>query len=517
MRVNLLDRLIGYLNPAGALRRIGARTMLHRAYEAASPRDPWRPRRAGASAQADHMADATKLRAKARFLVQNVPYISASVDALVDNVIGTGIVPRFTGPYAKKLNEMFGKWIPECDADGRLDLFGLEGTAYRAGEVDGEALVRLRPRRLSDGLTVPLQLQVLEIDWLDSTRNSLLGGSPEVAPGNVVIEGIEYDALGRVAAYWLWDQHPGDVTVLTGTRNFSKRVPASSIIHLFDPKRPGQGRGITRLAPVIALTRDLALYSDAEIARKNLETRLGVVVSGEASDMANPPPEGPPPNAADVRKTGDLGELASGAIIEMPPGAGQVTTIEPKPAGGYVEYFGLKLHIVTAALGVTYEMATGDMSQTNFSSARVRLQDVRRGFERTQWHIVIPRLGRPIADAFVAAAKDAGLIPESAQYGIEFDVPKWDYVNPMQEAQSDALQIATGLTSISAKHRARGDDPQTVFKQIADDFRQLASTEVGKGVSVLDVLFFLQKGTLRVTDQSNATNLAGDPVEDNAK
>jgi hypothetical protein len=44
------------------------------------------------------MADATKLRAKARALVQNVPYIAASMDALVDNVVGTGIVPRFTGP-----------------------------------------------------------------------------------------------------------------------------------------------------------------------------------------------------------------------------------------------------------------------------------------------------------------------------------------------------------------------------------------------------------------------------------
>jgi lambda family phage portal protein len=510
VRVNALDRLIGAFDPARALRRVAARTLLQRAYEAASPRDPWRPRRGTASAQADHMADASKLRTKARFLVQNVPYVASSLEALVDNVVGTGIVPRFTGPYAKKLNGLYANWSKECDADGRLDFYGMEGAGYRAMEQDGEVLVRLRPRRISDGFTVPLQLQLLEIDWLDSTRNSLLGGSQDVPTGNVVIEGIEYDSLGRVAAYWLWDQHPGDVTVLAGTRNFSKRVPASSIVHLFDPKRPGQARGISRLAPIIARTRDLQLYEDAEIARKNLETRLGVVVSGEASDMSNPP-SGETADPAAARSTGDLGELPSGAIVEVPPGAGELTTIEPKPAGGHVEYVGLQLHIITAALGVTYEMATGDMSQVNFSSARVRLQDVRRGFERTQWHLLVPRLCGPLADAFVSAAKDAGLIPETATYGVEFDVPKWDYVNPLQEAQADALQVANGLTSLSSKHRARGDDPEKVFDDMQSDFKQLATREIAPGVSLLDVLFFLQKGTLRVVDQSNDP-VAADPV-----
>jgi lambda family phage portal protein len=511
MRVNALDRLIGHFDPSRALKRVAARTLLQRAYEAASPRDPWRPRRGGASAQADHMADASKLRTKARFLVQNVPYIAASMDALVDNVVGTGIVPRFSGAPEKKLNELWVRWVSECDADGRLDFYGIEAAAYRAMEQDGEVLVRLRPRRLSDGLAVPLQLQLLEIDWLDSTRNSMLGGSADVAAGNVVIEGIEYDALGRVAAYWLWDQHPGDVTVLRSTRNFSKRVPAESIIHLFDPKRPGQGRGITRLAPVIARARDLQLYEDSEISRKNLETRLGVVVSGEAAELTNPTSDGPAdPDAA--RKTGDLGELTSGSIMSLPPGAGQLTTIEPKAAGGHVEYVGLQLHIITAVLGVTYEMATGDMSQVNFSSARVRSQDVRRGFERTRWHLLIPRMIQPIATAFANAARDAGVIPERTQYGLEFDTPMWDYVNPQQEAQADALQVAVGLSSLSAKHRARGDDPEKVFAEIASDFKKLAAEKIADGVSVLDVLFFLQKGTLRITDQSNQDNVAGDPL-----
>ncbi|MFC5498141.1 phage portal protein [Caenimonas terrae] len=516
LRVNALDRLIGVFSPGRALRRVVDRTKLQRAYEAASPRDSWRPRRGGASAQADHFADATILRTKARSLVQNVPYIASSMDALVANVIGTGIVPRFTGPQAEKLNKLFKAWVSVCDADGRLDLFGQEATCYRAMEQDGEMLVRLRPRRAEDGLPVPLQLQVLEIDWLDSTRNSLLGGGMADVPfGNVVIEGIEYDQLGRVAAYWLWDQHPGDATLLRGFRNFSKRVPASSIIHLYDPKRPGQGRGITRLAPIIARTRDTQLYEDAELARKNLESRLSVLISGDASLMANENQLGSSSatGAADAslaRRTGDLGELSSGGITELPAGS-TIETVEPKAAGGHVEYVSHQLHIITAALGVTYEMATGDMSQVNFSSARVRMQDVRRGFEHTQWMILIPRLLRPLCDAFAAAAMLAGKIPDGAAYDVEFDTPKWDYVNPQQEATADALQVATGLSSLSAKLRARGENPESVFKEIGEDFQKLKDMKVGDD-NVLDILFFLQKGTLRITDQGQDPGLATDPV-----
>lgn len=505
MEFNALDRLVGYFAPARGLRRIAARTMLKRAYEAASPRDTWRPRRAGASAQADHLADATTLRAKARSLVQNVPYIAACMDALVANVIGTGIVPRFTGTREKELNALFDEWSLVCDADGRLDFYGLEALAERAMEQDGEVLIRLRPRRPEDGLPVPLQLQVLEIDWLDSTRNSGTGGSaPDLPPSNVIIEGIEYDPLGRVAAYWLWDQHPGDVTVARGTRLFSKRVPAfigglPTIIHLFDPKRPGQSRGITRLAPIIARTRDTQLYEDAELARKNLEARLSVLVSGDATLMANEnqlaeTTTGGAASPDVARRTGDLGELRSGAITEVPTGS-NITTVEPKAAGGHVEYISHQIHIIAAAMGVTYEMATGDMSQVNFSSARVRLQDVRRGFEHTQWTVIIPRLVRPIAQAFAAMAILAGKV-RPGPFGLEFDPPKWDYVNPQQEAQADALQVANGLSSLSAKLRARGENPQKVFQEIADDFARL------KELGVLDTLMFLQKGTLRITDQN---------------
>ena len=477
---NILDRIVGWVSPQAGIARHFARRRLERAYEAASPRDPWRPRRAGASANADHQADAKMLRNKARALVQNVPYCTAALAGLVSATIGTGIVPRATGAEKEALNKLFKEWTKVCDADGRFDYYGLQKAAYAALEQDGEVLVRLRPRRPTDGLPVPLQLQLLEIDWLDSERMGTNGG-------NQIVNGIEYDVLGAVTAYYLWDQHPGDTALIRGRKAQSSRVPAKNIIHLFSPERPGQGRGFSRFGPVIARVRDLQLYEDADLARKNLESRLGVLASGDISQMENPAALGDG-GAGQGQAGRDLGELAGGGIVGMPAGM-NFTVIEPKAVPGYVDYVKYQLHLIAAGLSVPYEMLTGDMAEVNFSSARVRLLDFRRAIQQTQWLVLIPKLLVPIHEAFVEAAYLAGKI-RTRDMSVDFSPPKWDYVNPEQDVKADQAEIAAGLSTISEKLRQRGYDPDVVFAEWKSDFDKLSK------LGILETMLFLQRGNL---------------------
>lgn len=483
LRVTVLDRVIGWISPGAGLRRMFDRMRLERAYEAASPRDPWKPRRAGASANADHLADAARVRVKARALVQNVPYINAGLGAHVANVVGTGIVPRATGRQADAMNALWQEWVKVADADGYLDYYGLQAKAVRAAYQDGEVLVRLRPRYSTDGLPIPLQLQVLEIDWLDTGRVS--GANA----GNEIVNGIEFDGVGRVVAYWLWDTHPGDVTLRKGSRTQSRRIPADQIIHLFNPERPGQSRGMSRLAPVITRARDLQLYEDAEIARKNLEARTSVLASGDPSAMANPSvyggDQGDP--AENARKTGDLGQLASGGITMLPPGV-NLTVVEPKPAGGHVEYVKLQLHIIAVGAGWTYEMMTGDMKEVNFSSARVRQNDYRRGVEQEQWLWFIPMFCDRVWREVWRHAELGGKLAKP-DYRVEHATPKWEYVNPKEDVASDIEAVfGGGLMSWSESVRRRGYDPVKVRAELKADFDAL------KEDGVLDILMLFRKG-----------------------
>lgn len=482
--VTLLDRVVGYISPRAGYQRYVSRQLLTRAYAAASPSDTWRPRRPGASANADHMADAAAIRAKSRYLKQNVPYIHAGMEARVAQSVGTGIIPKFGGKSGDKLQSLWKAWESVCDADGRLDVYGLQAAAVRALDQDGEVLVRIRSRRASDGLPVPLQLQLLEIDWLDNIRTRSEGS-------NQVIEGKEYDPLGRCVAYWLWDQHPGDIGMVHGSRIQSRRVPAEQILHIFAPLRPGQGRGFPRLAPVINRVRDLELLEDAEIARKNLEGRLSVLATGDVAAMANPMHGGADGNgfgSKDAINPGSLGEFAAGGITQLPPGL-NLTVVEPKAAPGFVEYCKYNVHLICAGGGFTYEQATGDMSQVNFSSARVRLLDFRREIEQLQWHVIVPMLCNKITSEFARHADLAGLLGPSAQYTVEHSTPRWEYVNPEQDIKADISEIASGLSSYSEKLRRRGYDPKTVFDELERDVKDL------KARGIWDALAFLLKGS----------------------
>jgi flagellar biosynthesis/type III secretory pathway ATPase len=50
---------------------------------------------------------------------------------------------------------------------------------------------------------VPLQLQVLEADFLDATKSGALSDGR-------LVQGIEFDPVGKRRAYWLHGAHPGD-------------------------------------------------------------------------------------------------------------------------------------------------------------------------------------------------------------------------------------------------------------------------------------------------------------------
>ena len=462
LATTLIDKFVGAISPDAGLRRLRAREMLTRAYEGASLKDGWRPKRGGASANTDHYADAATLRTRARSLVQNVPHIARGLDSLVANTIGTGITPRSLSKNATKIDALFTAWARVADADGHCDLYDLQRLAYRAMEQDGEVLIRLRARRPEDGLPVPLQIQVLEIDWLDSARMGTNGP-------NTIQNGIEYDPLGKISAYWLWDQHPGELQSARTPRATSYAVPAERIIHLFTSQRPGQGRGFTRLAPVIARVRDLQLYEDAELQRKNLETRLSVLASGDATALALTESD----SQEIARNTGELGILASGGITQVPTGV-NLTVIEPKAAPGYTDYVKHQLHLIAAGMGVTYEMMTGDVREVNFSSARVSMLEFRRNAEQMQWLTLVPRLCQPIWDAFCAAATMSGKM-QPADTAVDWATPKWDYVNPEQDVKADLAEISGGLSSISEKLRRRGYKPELVFAELKSDFDRLAA------------------------------------------
>ena len=453
------DRLVGYFSPVSGLKRQVAREMLVRAYEGASRNDGWRVKRAGASPAADHQADARELRVRARSLVQNVPYIKSAVGAVIACRVGQGIFPVWVD---EQLAKRWVGWVPHADYDGLLDFYGLQAKAERTREIDGAVLIRKHIQRM--GAVVPLRLQLLEIDYLDEEKSGVLAG------GNEIIGGIEYDKRGRRVAYYLFERHPGDAGVWTlGRSGSSKRVSADEVIHYFSPDRPGQQNGITKFAPVISKVRDLHTYGDSELQRKQLENRLGVIAEMESGGQLPQLPEELEGSAPAMM---DLGDLAGGGIVGLPPGMTNPTFVEPKAVPGYGAYMKGGWKEVAAGYGCPYELMTGDMTDVNFSSSRVRMNQFRAETEAEQWTVTVPRLCMPIAKWFMLACELIGPVPSEVPLP-DWSTPKWASPNPVQDVTSELSAVKGGFQSISETIRRRGYDPELVYRELEADLKRL--------------------------------------------
>lgn len=182
--VNFLERMIAWLSPTWGESRARAR-LKARHFEAASAgrrTSGWNRLTSDANAAASGAA-LSNLRAQSRDLVRNNPWARRGLRRIVTNTVGWGIRPKATGRNAELVMQRWKRRgeTTQCDAAGRLTFFGLQRLAMRTVVESGEVLIRRRRRRPEDGLAIPLQLQVLEPDYIDTSKDGPLGDHEPLA------------------------------------------------------------------------------------------------------------------------------------------------------------------------------------------------------------------------------------------------------------------------------------------------------------------------------------------------
>jgi lambda family phage portal protein len=460
---DFLDHAIGIFAPAKAEARVRARARLDaatRAYSGAAKgrhTDGWKAR--STSADAEIAAAGRTLRDRARDLDRNNPHAAKAAAILTNDIVGEGIVPRpNTGDDRKnaKVLRAFEKWADQCDADGQLDFYGLQTLAVRGTVVGGEMLIRRRRRLSRDGLAVPLQIQLLEPDFLDDSKHGPLAG------GGTAVQGVEFDAIGRRAGYWLFSSHPGNDFAAAYS---SSRVPASEIAHLYEKQRT-QARGTPWLAPVIRRIRDIDDYDFAEGIRKKIEASLVAFVTGEDDDL-NLTEDREKGRARVEDAHGNILEKFAPGVIAYLRGGKDVKFNSPAAVGGYEDYKRVGAREIAAGGRVPYALLTGDGSQENFSAQRYLLVDHRRRCGVWQWQMVIPMALDPIWSWFCEAAYAVGEIDEP-HVPVKWSPQRWEAIEPYKDAMADLLTQRMGNRSWREVTAARGFDPSEVLHEIAE-------------------------------------------------
>lgn len=464
VKPNLLDRAISAISPERGLKRIRARAaseVLTRGYEGASvgrDTDGWIS--SAGSSDVEIGKAGYRLRERSRDLVRNDPYALKAVDVLVSNIIGEGIVPRpVTGDKDKDklIRAAFDHWARnECDADGQLDFYGMQALMVAEMIEGGEALMRRRNRFSNDGMRVPLQLQIMEAEQLDPLRNGPVANGGGSANG-FTVQGVEFNLIGQRTGYWLYPYHPGSNFLDPRAVIQSRWVPAQDIVHLYE-KRRTQVRGVPWCHSVIVKHRSFGDYDEAELVRKKIEASVaGFVTSNDDEE------EGIAPKVTDA--DGNLIEQFEPGIIAYLRGGKDIKFNSPSTVGGYAEYTTVQLRAIAAGWRIPYELISNDLTNVNYSSIRAGVIEFRRQCRRWQWNFVIPMALDVIWDWWCESAYAAGIIPDR-EVPVRWAPPKFEYINPSDDADAEMTELRGGVRSFQEIVSAQGRDPEEVLDEI---------------------------------------------------
>jgi lambda family phage portal protein len=478
---NWIDRVISYFAPMRGLERAQARAVMETIslhYEGAKRgrrTDGWLTW--STSGDSEVGIAHRLMRDRARDLVRNNPHAKKGLQLLVSNKIGTGIMcspaekrdgtRRGNVRKNERARERWKRWVDRCDITGKHDFYGIQALAERTRAESGEALIQFLPQpRTVDPMDVPLRLQVLEPDMIDSDRNEVIddAGRHRIRYGIETMDGVPI-------AYWVHGAHPGDDDVVMPYRRgtiASLRIPASELLHFFKPLRPGQTRGITDFASVMIRLRGIDDYNDAEVMRKKVAACLAAFVTT---------PSGLPAGSLAPTLTQPTGErieqFRPGMVVYPRPGE-SVTVSDPKPSEGYEEFNRVEIRAIAAGLDLPYELLSGDLSEVNYTSHRGGLVQFRGFVEADQWQVIVPQLCAPITTRWTREALGVdGMIDPNMQW--VYTPPRFGLLDPAKEIPATVAALKAGLDSYQNVIYRDGYDWREKLEEIEEFQKEVKS------------------------------------------
>lgn len=465
--MNWLDRIISWVAPGTAYQRAMYRkglNILQNNYDGARTDrfgSSWNP--VGSTAEQTDAPYRNTLRNRARDLERNSDIAESVVSGIVRNTVGTGIrlqarVEDAAGNDVAELNaeieQAWKRWCRarNCDVTGQSTFAEMQSMALRRRIVDGEIFFIKTYDRAA---RVPLKLQMVEADWLDT---ALMQNKDN---GNSVVSGVEIDRYGKPVAYWFQEQS------LDGFRTYSsKRIAADKVIHLFSKNRPSQVRGVSELARVVQRIRDVGEYLEAEVVAQRIAACFALFVE------TNAPMQRIGRMATDTENR-RVDTVEPGMIEYLRPGE-KISAANPgRPTNATRDFVELQQRLTGAGTGLSYEMISRDVSKVNFSSARQGHLEDRKTFVPIQ-HYLIEHLLYEVYTEWLISAVLAGEIDipdfwtnKDRYLSHDWITPGWDWVDPVKEVTAAKEGLMSGMTTLAREAASKGRDWQEELKQRA--------------------------------------------------
>lgn len=459
------------------------------------------------SADGEILPDKVALDARGRALERNDGYAHGSANTFKDSIVGgmyllnsrpklevlREVNPGFNEKWAEEFQRVVEtKWnlyaeSPNCwlDASRKLSFTGLVRMSIAQWALGGETLATAEWIR-TGGRPYKTAIQVIDADRLGNPHGQ--SDTPNLRGG------IESDRYGAANAFHFRKAHPSDFD--PGAYQW-RRVQAHTpwgrvqVLHITDPMRPEQTRGVSDMVAVLKQMRMTSKFSDIMLQNAVVNATYAAVIE---SDL-------PPAEAFAALGEGSsqkwaedyLGGVAAytgqsrnlhldGAkIAHLYPGSKLKMLNAGQPGGVGTVFEESLLRKIAAGLGLSYEQFTKDFTKTNYSSARATMGETGKRMAAVK-RMIADRFATMVYQLWLEEAISAGELPLPAGVKKSFfykgqnkdaiSACSWigaskGQIDELKETQAAVMRINSGLSTLEDEANRLGKDWREVLEQRA--------------------------------------------------
>lgn len=417
------------------------------------------------SADAELNPSIRNLRNRSRASFRDDSIATGIRRTFLNNVVGTGLVPQARalgsdGKVSREKNEALeAVWWDRADklspADGDLSHGAHQRMVYACKLSDGNVLVKGSVAEPGQ----PIWFEVIEHQRLGAP----VGQKPE-AEGGWISGGVEKDALGRVAAYWVSKANPKSLSG-AATSGYS-RVPAGPLVKYVRHavERAGQTHGAPFLHACLQDLLDLDLLFVAALKRTQVAACLSMFITsmGDGLDLIEM-------TAEDYGYQLDQ-TLEPGLIFRLYPGE-KVEKVEPgMPFAELQPLFMFAARRVGASVGISPQSVLKAWDDTSYAGARTILQDDRNTYrcERTDFDDQLLDWEWRVVQEDALLRGDERLVSAGVE-AEDLDAVDWigngtEWVDPAADSAATKTKMEIGLTTLQIECAKLGLDWRDVIR-----------------------------------------------------
>jgi lambda family phage portal protein len=422
----------------------------------------WRPQ--SMDADGDASFDLADTRAFSRDLVRTAPVATGAIQTRASHIIGTGLSLQSridaeelgldddqAKEWQTRTERRFNMWANSIysDVTAEQSYYELQDLMLRSHDASGDVFVLLADKQRK-GWPFRLALQVIEADRACNPDNRMNTAT--------MVDGIEKSVEGEPLKLWLLNQHPGRIFANRNPEwkwyDFRSPNGRRNVLHLKKMERPGQTRGLPRLAPIIATIKQLTRYSDAEVDAAVNSAAMALFATMDADAFKDVLSDDEQAQLITTASGWD-GNLDSGKIVNLMPGESIISPTPGRPNPNFDPFFGAMLNLVSMGLGMPKDVLAKAFN-ASYSASRAALMDAWRTWkiERAWFN---RRINQPVYEEWLADAVALGIIVAPGFFSDPFIRNAWcgsnwsgdgpGALDPFKEAQAAKLRINTGITT----------------------------------------------------------------------